>query len=132
MIRERTLKVVLVVVGLLFSATIYPLMRSSSLWQPNQSEDIEPMMLSLYVTLGIFLLIAARNPSANRSVIGFAAWSSIAHATVMTVQAFQNASHRGGLLGASATFVVIGAALIVLAPGKQSVERASAVPVLTA
>ena len=129
--RERALKVVLVVVGLLFSATIYPLMRSSSLWQPNQSEDIEPMMLSLYVTLGIFLLIAARNPSAYRSLIAFTAWSSIAHATVMTVQAFQNASNRRGLLGAAATFVVIGLALSALAPGKQSVERESAAPVLT-
>ena len=87
--RERTLKVVLVVVGLLFSATIYPLMRSSSLWQPNQSEDIEPMMLSLFVTLGIFLLIAVRNPSANRSLIAFTAWSSFAHALVMAIQAFQ-------------------------------------------
>jgi hypothetical protein len=131
MIRERTRKVVLVVVGLLFSATIYPLMRSSSLWQPNQSEDIEPMMLSLYVTLGIFLLIAARNPSANRSLIAFTVWSFIAHATVMTVQAFQNASNRRGLLGAAATFVVIGVALSALAPGKQSVERESAAPVLT-
>ena len=131
MIRERTRKVMLVVVGLLFSATIYPLMRSSSFWQPNQSEDIEPMMLSLYVTLGIFLLIAARNPSANRSLIAFTAWSSIAHAIVMTVQAFHNASNRGGLLGAAATFVVIGVALSALAPGKQSVERESAAPVLT-
>jgi hypothetical protein len=129
--RERALKVVLVLVGLLFSATIYPLMTSSSLWQPNQSEDIEPMMLSLYVALGIFLLIAARKPSANRSLIGFAAWSSIAHATVMIVQAFQNASHRGGLLGAAATFVVIGVVLIVLAPGKQSVERESAALIQT-
>jgi hypothetical protein len=129
--RERTLKVVLVVVGLLFSATIYPLMTSSSLWRPNQSEDIEPMMLSLYVTLGIFLLIAAQNPSANRSLIGFAAWSSIAHAAVMAVQAFQNASHRGGLLGAAASLVVIGVVLIALTPGKQSVERESAVAILT-
>ena len=129
--RERALKVVLVVVGLLFSATIYPLMRSSSLWQPNQSEDIEPMMLSLYVTLGIFLLIAARNPSAYRSLIAFTAWSSIAHATVMTVQAFQNATNRGELLGV-AILVIIGVALIALAPGKQSFERESAVPVLTA
>jgi len=129
--RERTLKVALVVVGLLFSATIYPLMRSSSLWQPNQSEDIEPMMLSLFVTLGIFLLIAVRNPSANRSLIAFTAWSSFAHALVMAIQAFQNASNRGGLLGAAATFVVIGVALIVLAPGRHSVERKSAAPVLT-
>jgi hypothetical protein len=129
--RERTRKVVLVLVGLLFSATIYPLMKSSSLWQSNRSEDIEPMMLSIYVTLGIFLLIAARNPSANRSLIAFAAWSSFAHALVMAVQAFQNVSNRGGLLGAAATFVVIGVVLIVLAPGKQSVERQSAAPVLT-
>jgi hypothetical protein len=122
--RDRTLKVVLVVVGLLFSATIYPLLRSSSLWQPNQSEDIEPMMLSLYVALGIFLLIAARNPSANRSLIAFTAWSSFAHALVMVIQAFKNASNRVGLLGAAATFVVIGGALIALAQGSnQSSEN---------
>ena len=124
--RERALKIVLVLVGLLFSATIYPLMKSSSFWESNQSEDIEPMMLSLYVTLGIFLLIAARNPSANRSLIAFTAWSSFAHATVMAVQAFQNASHRGGLLGAAAALVVIGVALIVLAPAKQPGGLASA------
>jgi hypothetical protein len=126
MIRERTLKIVLVLVGLLFLAVIYPLTRSSSLWQPDQSEDVEPMMLSVYVTLGIFLLIAARNPSANRSLIAFTAWSSFAHATVMAVQAFQNASARGGLLGAAAAFVVIGVALIVLAPAKQPGGLASA------
>ena len=124
--RERALKIVLVLVGLLFLAVIYPLTKSSSLWQPNQSEDIEPMMLSVYVTLGIFLLIAARNPSANRSLIAFTAWSSFAHATVMAVQAFQNASARGGLLGAAAAFVVIGVALIVLAPAKPFVEQVSA------
>ena len=83
------------------------------------------MMLSLYVTLGILLLIAVRNPSANRSLIAFAAWSSFAHATVMVVQAFENASDRDRLWG-SAVLVVIGVALIVLAPAKQSVERVSA------
>jgi len=85
-----------------------------------------PMMLSLYVTLGIFLLLAARNPSANRSVIAFAAWSSFAHAAVMAVMAVHLASERGGLLGAAAVFSVIGLALIALAPAKQSGERASA------
>ncbi len=40
------------------------------------------MMLSLYVTLGVFLLLAIRNPLANRSVIAFTAWSSFAHAAV--------------------------------------------------
>jgi hypothetical protein len=56
-------------------------------------------MLSLYVTLGIFLLIAARNPMANRSLIAFTAWSSFAHATVMAVQAFRNVIGRGELAG---------------------------------
>ena len=84
------------------------------------------MMLSLYVTLGIFLLLAARNPSANRSLIAFAAWSSLAHAAVMTVMAVHLPNERQGLLIASAVFAGIGAVLIVLAPAKPSGELRSA------
>ena len=62
--RERALKVVLVVVGLLFSAGVLPVMDSLS--HQNQSMYAFDMMLSLYVALGVFLLIAARNASANR------------------------------------------------------------------
>jgi len=118
MIRERALKVALVLVGLLFLAGIYPLATSSSLWRQNQSEDVDPMFLSLYVTLGIFLLIAARNPSANRRLIAFTAWSSFAHATVMAVQAIHNAGGRTELLAAAAVLVVIGVAFIALAPAR--------------
>ena len=57
------------------------------------------MLLSLYVTLGIFLLVAVRSPSAYRSLIAFAAWSSFAHALVMGVQALPNASMRGDRTG---------------------------------
>src|ERR1700687_110670 len=124
--RERALKILLVLLGLLFVAGVYPLMTSvRSGWQANR-EDALPMMLSLYVTLGIFLLVAARNPSANRSVIAFAAWSSFAHGAVMAIMAVHLASERGGLLIAAAVFGVIGAALIVLAPAKQSGDRVSA------
>jgi hypothetical protein len=119
MIRERALKVALVLVGLLFSAAIYPLTMFL------RSEAGVAMMLSLYVTLGIFLLIAARDPSANRSLIAFTAWSSFAHAAVMAVQAFRNVIPRGELVGVAA-LVVIGVTLIVLAPAKRSIERASA------
>src|SRR2546427_10893617 len=120
--RERALKILLVLVGLLFLAGIYPLM--TSLWQRNESE-FAPMMLSLYITLGIFLLLAVRNPSANRSLIAFTAWSSFAHGAVMTVQAYQKMIERHELLGVAA-LVVIGVALIALAPAKQSAEPASA------
>jgi hypothetical protein len=60
--REQALKIVLVLVGLLFTAGIYPLMVFT------RQEPALAMMLSLYVTLGIFLMLAAREPSANRSL----------------------------------------------------------------
>jgi len=121
--RERALKVMLVLVGLLFSSGVYPL--TMHLWRQNHPVS-EPMMLSVYVTLGVFLLLAARNPSANRSLIAFAAWSSFAHGAVMAIQAFQIASEREELLVAVAALGIVGVALIALAPAKQSVELAAA------
>jgi hypothetical protein len=61
--------------------------------------------------VGVFLLLASRNPSAHRSLIAFAAWSSFAHATVMSVQAYLNSIARRELIG-SAVFILIGVALI--------------------
>jgi len=121
--RERALKAVLVVVGLIFSAGVYPVM--DSLWHQNQSMYTFDMMLSLYVALGVFLLIAARNPSANRSLIAFTAWSCFAHAAVMAVTSFSKGGYRGDLWGVP-MLVLIGVVLIVLAPAKQSGDRASA------
>ena len=121
--RERALKVVLVLVGLVFSAGVLPV--TDSLWHQNPSMYTFDMMLSLYVALGVFLLIAARNPSANRSLIAFAAWSCFAHAAVMAVTAFSKGGYRGDLWGV-AVLVIISVALIVLAPAKQSGERVSA------
>ena len=77
------------------------------------------MMLSLYVALGIFLLIAVRNPSAHRSLIAFAAWSSFAHAVAMSILGLEIASQRVGFLAGSAVLAVIGVALIALVPGRR-------------
>jgi hypothetical protein len=120
--REQALKVVLVVVGLLFCAAVYPLLMMV------KEDPALAMMMSLYATLGIFLLFASRNPSAHRSLIAFAAWSSFAHASVMAMQAYLGFIARRELLGV-ATFVLIGVALIALAPAKQSAERTVAVGV---
>ena len=76
--RQRALKTLLLLVGLLFSAAVYPMVLFL------KQEPALAMMLSLYVTLGIFLLLAVRNPSAHRSLIAFAAWSSFAHAVIMS------------------------------------------------
>ena len=120
--RERVLKIVLVVLGLLFCAAVYPLMLMA------KQDPALAMMMSLYATLGVFLLLASRNPPAHRSLIAFAAWSSFAHASVMAVQAYLGLIARRELLGV-ATFVVIGVALTALAPAKQPAERTVAVGV---
>jgi hypothetical protein len=124
--RERGLKIALVLVGLLFLAGAYPLL--ASLWHGDAAvSEGDKMMLSLYVTLGVFVLLAARNPSANRSLIAFTAWSSFAHAVVMTTLGFQIASERRDFLFGSAVLAVIGVALIALAPAKPLGEQTSAV-----
>ena len=119
--RERALKLVLVLVGLLFSALIYPLTMFV------RQEPALAMMLSVYVTLGVFLLLAARNPSANRSLISFTAWSSFVHAAFMGMQALRNFVARGELIGV-AVLAIIGLMLLVLAPAKRSGEQAAVAP----
>ena len=112
--RELGLKIVLAIVGIIFLGLAYPLaifMRRD----PGTS-----MMFSLYVTLGVFLLLAIRNPSANRSLIAFTAWSSFAHAVIMGTQACRNMVARGELIGV-AVLVAIGVVLIALAPAKRPV-----------
>ena len=115
MIRERAQRVLLVIVGLLFVATVYPL-----LFLLRNDETLQ-MMLSLYATLGVFLLLASRNPSAHRSLIAFAAWSSLAHAGLMAVQAVGDVSERDHLLIGVAVFAVIGLLLVALTPAKPPV-----------
>jgi hypothetical protein len=116
--RDRALKIVLIVVGLIFCALLYPMIMFM------KQEPALAMMLSVYVTLGIFLLLAARAPSANRSLIAFTAWSSLAHAALMGFQALRNLIARGELIGVAA-LAVIGLTLIVLAPGETPLPTSS-------
>jgi succinate-acetate transporter protein len=119
--RERGLKVVLVVVGLLFTAGVVPLTMFFS------REPAVPMIMSIYVTLGIFLLLAVRDPAANRSLIAFGGWANLAHAGIMAAQEYRNVIARQELAGV-VVFAVIGVLLIALAPAKQLVEPSPEVP----
>jgi hypothetical protein len=109
--REFALKIVLALVGLLFLLLAYPLIVFA------RQDPALSMMFSLYFTLGIFLLLAIRNPAANRSLIAFTAWSSFAHAVVMGTQAMRNMVSHVELWGVWA-LIVIGIALLALAPAK--------------
>jgi hypothetical protein len=115
--REVALKIALALVGWLFLALAYPAIIFA------RQDPALSMMFSIYVTLGIFLLIAIRNPWASRSLIAFTAWSSLVHAAVMGTQAMRDMVSRNELVGV-AVLIVIGAALIALAPAQQRVVPA--------
>lgn len=123
MLRERALRIVMVLVGLFFTSAAYPAV--GGLMDSVNSDSGDTMMMSIYACLGVFLLIAVRNPASHRSLIAFAAWSSFAHAAVMSTLGIEIASQRTGFLVVSAVLVLIGASLIALAPRKTSVRKIS-------
>jgi len=117
--RLRYLRVALVLVGLIFIVGVYPLMMSwwpaGWRWQPNQPH-YEQMILGVYATLGVFLLIASRNPLKHRSLIWFTVWSSIVHAGIMAVQAMNTPAEHGHLMGDIPALLIVAAALAILTP----------------
>ena len=117
--RERALQVVLVVSGVLTAgANIYPLVTSLAGLRPT-SGTTAPMFYTILATLGVFLVLAARNPSAHRSLIAYAVWSSFAHTAVMALMAIQLPNKRGELLAGVAVTGLGAVLLFVLAPRKE-------------
>jgi len=116
--RERVLKIVLILVGLLFAAAILPAV--GGVLHPENSDTGDTMMMGIYAALGIFLLLAVHNPSAHRSLISFAAWSSFAHACVMSLLGLKMPSERNGFLIGSGVLVIIGGLLIALSSAKRT------------
>ena len=102
MSQQTLLKLALVAVGIAF-LLIYPLAvvwPSGWAWQPGPPHDSEyfMMIVGVYATLGVFLLMAASNPQAHRSLIWFTVWSSVVHGGIMAVQSTP-AMHHGHLVG---------------------------------
>jgi len=122
--RERARQIILALVGLLYVALLYPLytdLAHSSWLVAQNNNEIEPMFLSFFISLGVFLLLAARKPSAYRSLIVFAAWQSIAHSFVMIIETIEASSH--GVHRNFADVVVtavIGVVLLAFVPAKQT------------
>jgi hypothetical protein len=127
--RLGVLRAVLVVTGLIFIFGVYPLMMSlwpsGWRWQPNQPE-YEQMILGVYATLGVFLILASRNPLQHLSLIWFTVWSSLVHAGIMTVQAINAPSEHGHLLGDIPALAIVAVLLAVFTPRGASVAEAKA------
>jgi hypothetical protein len=115
---SQALRPVLIAIGLIFIFGVWLLMRiwpAGWQWQPNQHE-YEQMFQGVYATLGLFLILAAREPWKHRSLILFAAWSSLVHAGIMGLQAISDAAERGHLVGDVPALAIVGVVLLILAP----------------
>jgi len=120
--RERVLQIFLVVLGILFIGLIYPLFTDlwHAKWMVVMHDETDPMFVSFFVALGPFLLLAARDPAANRSLILFTACWTLTHASVMviqTVQAWNRGVHRN--FADVVINAVIGLALLTLLPARR-------------
>jgi len=111
------LRVALVVVGIIFIIGVYPLTilwPSGWTWHMGGHSDYLQMILGIYATLGVFLLLAARNPLKHLSLIWFTVWSSVVHGGIMAAQSLAYPEHRGHLLGDVPALLLIAIVLAVL------------------
>jgi len=123
--RLRCLRIALAVAGVTCVA-LYPLMLfwpSGWTWHVGHS-DYPLMIVGIYATLGVFLLLAIRNPLANLSLIWFTVWSSIAHGGIMATQALTEPGQIGHLMGDVPVLVIAAIVLTILTPrNRQAVQR---------
>ena len=86
-------------------------------WTPAQPE-YEQMIMGVYVTLGVFLILAAKDPLAHASLIWFTVWSSIVHGGIMLVQAIVDETDRANLMGDVPALFLVAIVLWYLMPKK--------------
>ena len=114
--RIKYLRIALILVGLTFMFGIYPLsIVWPSGWSWGQPESLQ-MILGIYFTLGLFLLLASRNPLAHRSLIWFTVWSSVVHGVIMGAQSLAMSQHVGHLWGDVAALIAVAVVLTLLTP----------------
>ncbi len=123
--RVKFLRVALIVVGLIFLLGVYPLTilwPSGWAWHHAGQSMYLQMILGIYATLGVFLLLASRDPLANRTLIWFTVWSSAVHGGIMAAQSVAYPEHHGHLLGDVPALLIVAVVLAFLMP-----RRATAV-----
>ena len=116
--RRQLLRIALVAIGLFCIFGFYPLTvlwPSGWAWGHGHSHYLL-MIVGIYATLGVFLLIASRDPDAHRSLIAFTIWSSLVHAAIMAAQSVSDPMERGHLIADVPALVIVAVVLAVLMP----------------
>lgn len=119
--RIKVLRVVLWVIGLIFILGFWPLTQiwpTGWTWHTEGRSYYLEMIMGLYATLGVFLILAARDPLKNLSLIWFTVWSSVVHGGIMAVQSFNGLHNRGHLYGDVPALFIVAALLAFLTPRK--------------
>ena len=119
--REKYLKIALVAFGIVFFL-VYPLglvWPSGWQWHGGEGRYYLQMICGIYAVLGVFLILAARNPSEHRSLISFTIWSSIVHAGIMAAQAIQDTHEIGHLVGDVPALLLVAAVLWYFSPASE-------------
>lgn len=122
--RIKYLHVALWVFGLVFIFGIWPLAQiwpSGWTWHAEGRSYYLEIIIGLYATLGIFLILAARDPLKNLSLIWFSVWSSVVHGGIMAVQSFDGMHNMGHLYGDVLALFTVAAVLAFLAPHKRTI-----------
>lgn len=125
MSRLKPLQVTLRAVGVIFIFGIYVLSivwPAGWVWHTGHTSHYLEMIMGVYATLGVFLLLASRNPLEHLSLIWFTVWSSVVHAAIMMVQSLTHPEHIGHLWGDVAALYIIAAILAYLTPRAKSVK----------
>jgi hypothetical protein len=126
--RIKYLRIALVVIGVVYIFGIWLLgivWPSGWTWHAEGRSYYLEMIIAVYATLGVFLILAARDPLANRSLIWFTIWSNLAHATTMLVQSFGDSNHMnnmGHICGDVFALYAVAAVLVVLMPRANNVN----------
>ncbi len=121
--RIKYLKVALVLVGAFCVVAVFPLTivwPSGWAWHAEGQSLYLQMIIGIYMTLGVFLILAARNPLEHLSLIWFAVWSSVVHGGIMAVQAIVYPQHVGHLFGDVPVLLIAAAVFAWLTPRKKT------------
>ncbi|HXU68111.1 MAG TPA: DUF6632 domain-containing protein [Polyangia bacterium] len=125
--RLRALRYALVATGLIAIFGLFPLTRvwpSGWRWEPAGELYLQ-MIVGIYATLGVFLLLAARDPERHLSLIWFTVWSSVVHAAIMAIQSIAYPMHRGHLVGDVPALLIIAVVLASLTPRRATSSSAT-------
>ncbi|KTD02455.1 hypothetical protein OQJ19_04950 [Fluoribacter gormanii] len=120
------LRIVLVILGLAFIFALYPLTflwPSGWAWHHSGQNVYLQMILGVYATLGVFLLLAAKNPLQNLSLIWFTVWSSVVHGGIMALQSFYYPQHFAHLYGDVPALFIIAIVLAFLTPRRSTINQ---------